>query len=203
MVFVQQASDHMLRYYPPIQHEDGLETSILGLEFEVTPATFSSPNSRKNRYDINNEAERLNHDRNQVKDIYTENTHITVLLTCFTVNGWDLTKPVNLVFEHKQSSWIQTSKQVTHFVIHPLIKWMSIFMFTYLMITGPTLSKHLGTGIYSSKTWHNLWKLVKILAHFVFLKSLHFELLHSLWQTIKSIGPWKKTNHWVFKNIVT
>jgi hypothetical protein len=50
-----QASDHLLRQYPPIQHEDGLETSILGLEFEVTPSTFSSPSARKNRYDVNDE----------------------------------------------------------------------------------------------------------------------------------------------------
>ena len=55
----------MLRFYPPIQHEDGLETSILGLEFDVTPATFANPNSRKNRYDINHDDDR-NGGRNQV-----------------------------------------------------------------------------------------------------------------------------------------
>ena len=32
----------MLRQYPPIVHEDGLETAILGLEMEVTRMTFYS-----------------------------------------------------------------------------------------------------------------------------------------------------------------
>lgn len=35
-----QAPSSLLRPYPPIQHEDGLETSIRGLEFRVTQASF-------------------------------------------------------------------------------------------------------------------------------------------------------------------
>eukprot|EP00095_Tigriopus_kingsejongensis_P002658 maker-scaffold439_size171548-snap-gene-0.26 protein:Tk02658 transcript:maker-scaffold439_size171548-snap-gene-0.26-mRNA-1 annotation:"AGAP007933-PA" len=34
------AAHYYLHPYPPIQHEDGLETAILGLEFEVTPRSF-------------------------------------------------------------------------------------------------------------------------------------------------------------------
>jgi len=46
---ILKAPTDTLRNYPPIQHEDGLETSILGLEFEVTPLSFASPSIRKNR----------------------------------------------------------------------------------------------------------------------------------------------------------
>ncbi|XP_059095235.1 uncharacterized protein LOC131890003 [Tigriopus californicus] len=34
------APDYFLHPYPSIQHEDGLETAILGLEFQVTPKSF-------------------------------------------------------------------------------------------------------------------------------------------------------------------
>jgi hypothetical protein len=34
----------MVHPYPAIQHEDGLETAILGLEFKVTEATFLNQN---------------------------------------------------------------------------------------------------------------------------------------------------------------
>ena len=33
-----------MREYPPIKHEDGLETSILGLDFEVTQHSFPKKN---------------------------------------------------------------------------------------------------------------------------------------------------------------
>ena len=56
----------MVRHYPPIQHEDGLETSILGLDFEVTPSTFASPSARKNRYDVNDANDKNGGGRNQV-----------------------------------------------------------------------------------------------------------------------------------------
>ena len=38
--FYPQAPANLLHPYPPIQHEDGLETAIEGLEFRVTEATF-------------------------------------------------------------------------------------------------------------------------------------------------------------------
>ncbi len=52
-----QAPNFYIRPYPPIQHEDGLETSILGLEFEVTSHTFpkqvsSSSSSRSSGGDL-------------------------------------------------------------------------------------------------------------------------------------------------------
>ena len=35
-----QAPPEFLKPYRPINHEDGLETAIMGLEFEVTPLSF-------------------------------------------------------------------------------------------------------------------------------------------------------------------
>jgi hypothetical protein len=39
-VYNFQAPDYFLRPHPTIHHEDGLETAILGLEFEVTARSF-------------------------------------------------------------------------------------------------------------------------------------------------------------------
>ena len=44
-----QANDYMLRHYNPIQHEDGLETAILGLEFEVTHDIFNSRRKKEKK----------------------------------------------------------------------------------------------------------------------------------------------------------
>ena len=35
-----QAPSYYIKHYEPIQHEDGLETAILGLDFAVTPRSF-------------------------------------------------------------------------------------------------------------------------------------------------------------------
>ena len=43
--FCFQAPSRYLRKYPSFRHEDGLETAILGLEFEVTSASFAPPSS--------------------------------------------------------------------------------------------------------------------------------------------------------------
>ncbi len=43
-----QAPDHYLRTYRPIKHSDGLETAIMGLEFDLTPFSLSGDkNTRK------------------------------------------------------------------------------------------------------------------------------------------------------------
>ena len=44
--YLFQAPDHYLRRYRPFLHEDGLETSIMGLEFTVTPASFPEATAR-------------------------------------------------------------------------------------------------------------------------------------------------------------